>query len=46
MLCHPEPHPMVNYALQNRKSRFALELCPSRLVRDPLGWAPLGRGER
>lgn len=22
MLCHPEPHPMVNYALQNRKSQF------------------------
>jgi len=22
MLCHPEPHPAVNYALRNVKSRF------------------------
>lgn len=25
MLCHPEPHPAVSYALRNAKSRFDVE---------------------
>ena len=26
MLCHPEPHPAVNYALRNVKSRIGGDL--------------------
>lgn len=25
MLCHPEPHPMVSYALRNAKSRYPMK---------------------
>ena len=33
MLCHPEPHPAVNYALRNAKSPFKARVHDGSLSR-------------